>query len=98
MFDGDITVQSEPGRGATFSVNLKCGIPAGSDIPHPGIPKSNPAPSIVPAAQTGAARILVVEDNQVNQKVVTAVLRKRGFALELANDGREAISKLEGSE
>jgi CheY-like chemotaxis protein len=43
------------------------------------------------------ARILVVEDNQVNQKVVTAVLRKRGFSIELANDGQEAISKLNES-
>ena len=43
----------------------------------------------------GPGRLLVVEDNQVNQKVVTAVLRKRGFVIELANDGREALAKLE---
>ena len=41
------------------------------------------------------ARILVVEDNQVNQKVVSAVLGKRGFAIEIANDGQEALAKLE---
>ncbi len=41
------------------------------------------------------ARILIVEDNLVNQKVVTAVLRKRGYTIELANDGMEALSKLE---
>jgi len=40
---------------------------------------------------------LIVEDNQVNQRVVTAVLRKRGFAIEIANDGMEAIAKLEKS-
>ena len=90
MFEGDITVQSEPGHGATFSVNLKCGIPAGSDVPH-----ESPVASSTPAPQAAAARILIVEDNQVNQKVVIAVLRKRGFALELANDGREAVAKLE---
>jgi CheY-like chemotaxis protein len=44
------------------------------------------------------ARILVVEDNLVNQKVVTAVLRKRGFNIELANDGREALRMLEDNE
>ena len=33
----------------------------------------------------------------MNQKVVTAVLRKRGFSIELANDGQEALSKLEKS-
>ena len=31
----------------------------------------------------------------MNQKVVTAVLRKRGFSIELANDGQEALNKLE---
>jgi CheY-like chemotaxis protein/anti-sigma regulatory factor (Ser/Thr protein kinase) len=94
MFDGDITVESEPGRGATFSVNLKCGIPVGSDIPgKSAVASSSTAPQAAPAA-----RILVVEDNQVNQKVVTAVLRKRGFAFELANDGREAVAKLESGD
>jgi CheY-like chemotaxis protein len=40
---------------------------------------------------------LVVEDNPVNQKVVTAVLRKRGFSIELANDGQEALGKLKNA-
>jgi signal transduction histidine kinase len=93
MFEGDITVESLPGHGATFSVNLKCGMAAGSDVP-----RQKPVASNAPAPQAGVARILVVEDNQVNQKVVTAVLRKRGFAIELANDGREAVAKLEAGE
>ena len=42
-------------------------------------------------------KILVVEDNQVNQKVVTTVLRKRGFSIEVAGDGTEALAKLEKS-
>ena len=49
-------------------------------------------------SSNSTARILVVEDNQVNQKVVTAVLRKRGFHIELANDGQEALAKLENCE
>ena len=48
----------------------------------------------IPNATPALARILVVEDNQVNQKVVTAVLRKRGYSIEMANNGREALSKL----
>jgi len=54
--------------------------------------------TLIPAAQPASARILVVEDNHVNQKVVTAVLRKRGFSLDLASDGREALAKLENSD
>lgn len=35
--------------------------------------------------------ILVVEDNPVNQKVLAALLRKRGYEVDVANDGAQAI-------
>ena len=38
--------------------------------------------------------ILVVEDNAVNQKVIEAMLGKRGYRVELASNGREALSLL----
>ncbi len=110
MYEGEINVESEPGRGTVFSVNLKCGIPAqtlswsasavGARGPASAAPSIEPGVSDASATgstpvQPNAGRILVVEDNHVNQKVVTAVLRKRGFAIELANDGREALTRLE---
>jgi CheY-like chemotaxis protein len=85
-------VQSERGSGTTFAVDLKCEVPAENTVVRPQADTGAPAP------QALSARILVVEDNHVNQKVVVAVLRKRGFTLELANDGREALAKLEKSE
>ena len=95
LHGGDIQVQSELGRGSTFAVTLKCEADATSDT----VLKANVPEQVasVPSPTAGPARILVVEDNQVNQKVVTAVLRKRGFLIELANDGQEALSKLENS-
>ena len=88
---GDIQVNSELGRGTTFTVTLRCEADATAE-------DQQPASSAVPVPQAVAAfspaRILVVEDNLVNQKVVTAVLRKRGFTIELANDGQEALVKL----
>ena len=38
--------------------------------------------------------ILVVEDNAVNQRVIEAMLAKRGFTVECAGNGREALSML----
>ncbi len=38
--------------------------------------------------------LLIVEDNAVNQRVIEAMLAKRGFAVEVANNGREALTML----
>jgi len=88
LHGGEIHAESELGCGSTFVVTLRCTVGAGQ------IPEVRTR-----AAHSGSepSRLLVVEDNQVNQKVVTAVLRKRGFVIELANDGKEAIEKLESS-
>ena len=45
-----------------------------------------------PAAR--ADRLLVVEDNVVNQRVLEAMLAKRGFGVDTAGNGREALSML----
>lgn len=80
---GEMHVENELGV-ATFVVTLPCSLGAGQTLGPPNVHDDS---------QPG--RLLVVEDNQVNQKVVTAVLRKRGFVIELANDGKEALEKLE---
>jgi two-component system sensor histidine kinase/response regulator len=57
-----------------------------------------PAPSAsAPAAAVDAAapRVLVAEDNVVNQLVIEGMLAKRGFAVDVAGDGGEALAKLE---
>jgi signal transduction histidine kinase len=95
LHGGEVKVESELGRGTTFTVTVQCDSADGTGAPQELIP----AASVPLTALSGsAARILVVEDNHVNQKVVTAVLRKRGFSIELANDGQEALSKLEKSD
>ena len=92
MHGGEIRVESEVGKGSTFSVTLLC--EAAPAVPKAQAPqKIEMAPD--PLEPPSGARLLVVEDNLVNQKVVLAVLRKKGFRLEVANDGREALAKLE---
>jgi signal transduction histidine kinase len=92
---GEVQVQSELGQGSTFTVTLPCGVSATAGASKEAKVASTVAPA--PDPSSSAVRILVVEDNHVNQKVVTAVLRKRGFSIELANDGQEALNKLEKS-
>ena len=49
--------------------------------------------SAVAPAVPPPSKVLVVEDTPANQKVVQAILRKRGHIVTLANNGREAIEK-----
>jgi len=48
--------------------------------------------------RTGASRILLVEDDDVNQKYVLRVLQRNGFQADLAVDGRRAVDAVMKSE
>jgi two-component system sensor histidine kinase/response regulator len=53
------------------------------------------APAAAPAtAPVCGQRILVVEDNAVNQRVIEAMLAKRGFTVECAANGREGLERI----
>jgi signal transduction histidine kinase/ActR/RegA family two-component response regulator len=88
---GQIRAESHVGAGTTMFVTL----PYELAVPCGNVPALNSLPEPSLTGLANLARILIVEDNLVNQKVVTAVLRKRGYDIELANDGMEALSKLE---
>ena len=94
MHHGTIEVESEVGRAAP-SLSL-C---HASRRPHAlrcrpfrSCPVNRFLARVADAART---RLLLVEDNLVNQKVVLAILRKKGYHIDVANDGREALLKLE---
>ena len=55
--------------------------------PKPHQPQSPPAPA--PMAQVG--RVLVAEDNEINQIAARRLLQKFGFSVDIARNGREAI-------
>jgi len=44
------------------------------------------------------ARILLVEDNELNQQVAVELLREVGFAVEVAENGEEAVAKVHGGD
>lgn len=67
--------------------------------PAPGVAETPPAklvamPEREPEVPCAATRVLVVEDNQTNQLIVSTVLRKRGFRVDLAANGHEALRAL----
>jgi signal transduction histidine kinase len=63
---------------------------------HTSAACASPALSQLPlAAPTRTARILVAEDNEINQIVTTQVLSKVGYACDLVANGKEALEALE---
>jgi CheY-like chemotaxis protein len=81
---GSLGVQSEQGRGSTFSFDIRA--------PEARAPEAKLAPAVSTEAPARPMRILVAEDNKVNQYLLTALLRKRGHTPVVANDGQEALA------
>jgi signal transduction histidine kinase/ActR/RegA family two-component response regulator len=78
-----ITVESELGKGSTFSFNLLF------NVLQPGVTNKN-----VPCVDTSnlsEKAILIVEDNRINQMVTKKILEKEGVHCDIAENGEEAI-------
>lgn len=84
---GIINVESEEGKGSTFTVILDFKLADVVELREVITPRTTRLPENV--------RVLLVEDNVVNQKVVINLLKKWGAAYELAENGRLAIERLE---
>ena len=90
ILGGEIDLDSNPGEGSVFWFTVRCE-PGDAEAIDKGIWKyeTENADAI---ESDHPLRILVAEDNQVNQALVLAILNKTGLKVDMVADGSEAIS------
>ena len=87
--EGDIRVESLVGKGSEFSFRLEYPIASQKEL----IPEAEEEEILHNHFEN--LKVLVVEDNKINQLLARQLLTGWGVQVELANDGFEAIAKLQ---
>jgi signal transduction histidine kinase/ActR/RegA family two-component response regulator len=86
LMGGCIEVRSSEGKGSTFSFN----------IPAQIVPEEIEAPTLCPSHGTAAPfdpekRVLIVDDQELNRELMRLLLRRCGYAADLAATGEDAV-------
>ncbi len=90
MMGGEIWLASEPGRSSTFFFTLRARVGAEEDLADeesaPALQEQTPLPEL---------KVLLAEDNAINQEIALEILQDMGVEADLAENGAQAVEKWE---
>lgn len=95
LMNGDVSIDSQYGKGSTFSVSLQCPF-----VSKAAFEKENKqlASKEEELKNNLNATVLLVEDNRTNQMIATKLLEKVGCTVIIANNGVESLEALKHDE
>jgi two-component system sensor histidine kinase/response regulator len=88
LMGGRIGVNSRPGEGSAFWIEVTLPRDAGTAAAAPSVPAATRS-----MAHPRGWRVLLAEDNPTNQKVASLILKAHGCEVEIASNGRIALEK-----
>ncbi len=92
---GDLLVSSEYGKGSCFTLRLPLSAQRQRvDDKVVARREAQGVPQSVLSGDLAKLKVLVVEDNFVNQMVITGFLKKMGLVADLAENGQEALERI----
>ena len=94
LMDGKIWVESHKGQGSNFQFTIKLGLSDPDTVNYQS--ENKPVNNDIEAAshQLKESKILLVEDNEINQELAFELLVANGMKVEIVSNGQEAIDIL----
>ena len=104
MLGGTIQVESEVGRGTEFTVMLECEISGTTVKEEPDPEKREPLKNEKQKIRAEIQRryegkkVLLVEDNELNREIATAIMKEIGLDVDCVEDGTDAVNIMSSAE